>query len=263
MKKLHGFTLQALDGEVGSVDELLFDDEYWTVRYLIVDTGSWLVGRKVLISPLALGALDWEQKTLQVNLTREQIEKSPGVEADQPVSRQWERGYYDYFALPYYWDGVSGWGAYLYTGGLLAQAAGSAEVLQHNADSQALDSAESRAHEHADAHLRSTREVTGYGISATDDHLGHVADFLVNEETWRICYLAVDTQNWWPGKSVLLPPEWITQVSWPDRSVTVSITRDQVRNAPEWDTEQPISLAFEEQLYSYYDRQCPRNRAKE
>nr|WP_309686099.1 PRC-barrel domain-containing protein [Armatimonas sp.] len=263
VKKLHGLTIHALDGEVGRVDEFLFDDEYWTVRYLIVDTGNWLVGRKVLISPLALGGVNWDQQTLQVNLTREQIEKSPGVETDQPVSRQWEIGYYDYYALPYYWDGVSGWGAYLYSGGLLAQTVGSAETLQHKADHQARHHAEDHAHEHADAHLRSTKEVIGYGICATDGHLGHVSDFILNEETWRICYLAVDTQNWWPGKSILLPPEWITRVSWSDRSVCVNVTRDQVRGAPEWEAEKPISHAFEVQLYAYYDHQHPEETKKD
>ncbi|WP_395144543.1 PRC-barrel domain containing protein [Armatimonas sp.] len=262
VKKLHGLAIHALDGEVGSVDEFLFDDEFWTVRYLIVNTGSWLMDRKVLISPLALGGVDWDKKTLTVNLTCDQIEKSPGVETDQPVSRQWEIGYYDYYSLPYYWDGVSGWGAYLYSGGLLAQTVGSTEILQHKADHQARQDAEDCAHERADAHLRSTKEVTGYGISATDGHLGHVTDFIVNDETWRISYLTVDTQNWWPGKSILLPPEWITRVSWSERSVSVNVTRDQVKGAPEWEAEKIISRAFETQLYAYYDRQHPEETKK-
>ena len=134
--------------------------------------------------------------------------------------------------------------------------------LQHKADHQARQDAEDCAHEHADAHLRSTKEVTGYGISATDDHLGHVTDFIVNDETWRISYLTVDTQNWWPGKSILLPPEWITRVNWSERSVSVNVTRDQVKGAPEWEAEKIISHAFETQLYAYYDRQHPEETKK-
>ena len=253
-KELHGLTIHALDGEIGSVDEILFDDEHWTVRYLIVDTGGWIFGRKVLISPLSFGTVGWEQHTLHVNLTREQIEKSPGVETDQPVSRQWERNYYNHYAWPYYWDGMGGWGAYWYPGTLLAQPAGDGETPQQIADDLAQD--------HADAHLRSTKEVTGYGISATDGHLGHVQDFIVNDETWRVCYLGVDTRDNWPGKKVLLPPDWIEQVNWPDKSVTVSVTRDQVQNAPDWDTRQPISPSFEDELYVYYAKQHPREREK-
>lgn len=244
VKELHGSMVHALDGEIGRVDEILFDDEHWTVRYLIVNTGNWLVGRKVLISPMALGLLDWDRFTLNVNLTREQIRNSPGVEADQPVSRQWEMDYYDYYAWPYYWGGMGGWGSYWYPGTLLH-----ADTPPRRGTDQTWD--------HDAAHLRSTKEVTGYGISATDGHLGHIQDFIVNDETWRISYLAVDTQDWWPGKKVLLPPDWIVQVNLAAKNVTVNVTRDQVRNAPEWDPYQPISHTFEDQLYSYYARQHP------
>lgn len=254
VRELHGSTIQALDGEIGRVDEILFDDEHWTVRYLIVSTGSWLFGRKVLISPMAFGRMDWEQQTLNINLTRAQVENSPGVESDAPVSRQWERDYYDYYAWPYYWGGMGGWGAFWVPGALFTRPIGDAQTeLQKAAD---------LARDRADAHLRSTKEVTGYGISATDGHLGHVQDFLVNDETWRICYLAVDTRDWWPGKKVLLPPDCIDQVNWPDRTVTVTITRDQVRNAPEWDADEPISRTFEDQLYGYYAKQPPSDRER-
>jgi hypothetical protein len=263
VKGLHGSTLHALDGEIGRVDEILFDDEHWTVRYLIVHTGSWLFGQKVLISPMAFGHQDWEQKRLNVNLTREQIKNSPGVETDKPVSRQWETDYYTYYGWPYYWGGMGGmgggggvggigggWGSYWYPGALLAHPLGNAE-LQQDADKRSPDS--------HDDHLRSTKAVTGYGISATDGHLGHIEDFIVDDETWKLCYLAVDTRDWWPGKKVLIPPDWISQVNWPERSVTVNVTRAQVRNAPEWDPGEPINHAFEDQLYDYYAKQRPRD----
>ncbi len=250
VKKLHGLTIHALDGEVGKVDEFLFDDEFWTVRYLIVNTGNWLVDHKVLISPLALGSIDEKQQTLAVNLTRDQIKNSPGVATDQPISRQWEHRYFDYYTWPYYWSGVGSWGAYGYPGVMLTQTALEAESIQLRAADH--------SHDQDSIHLRSTKEVTGYGISATDDHLGHVSDFIVNDETWRISYLTVDTQNWWPGKSILLPPEWITRVSWSDHSVSVNVNREQVKAAPEWEIGQTITDDFEKQLYAYYDRQHPK-----
>jgi sporulation protein YlmC with PRC-barrel domain len=249
INEMHGMTIHALDGEVGRVDEILFDDKHWTVRYLIVATGSWLFGKKVLISPMAFGSLDWEKHTVNLNLTCEQIKDSPNVDTNKPVSRQWERDYYDYYAWPYYWAGVGTWGTFNSPG---------AQFMPSRSDiMNARREAGCEARYQADTHLRSTKEVTGYKISATDGHLGHVQDFLINEDTWRISYLGVDTRDWWPGKKVLLPPDWIEQVNWLERSVMVSVTRDQVRNAPEWFPDQPISSTFEAELYGYYARQRP------
>lgn len=103
-----------------------------------------------------------------------------------------------------------------------------------------------------DVHLRSTKEVTGYGIVARDGHFGHVEDFIIDDETWKIRYLAVDTNNWWPGKKVLLPHDWVIETNWPERKVSVEITRDQVRNGPEWDPHVPISYTLEDELAAYY-----------
>jgi len=264
VKGLHGDSLKARDGEIGSVDEVLFDDEHWTVRYLVADTGGWLFGRKVLISTVALAAVDWEQRILNVNLTREQIENSPGVGTHEPVSRQWEADYHDYYAWPYYWGGMGlntglgfsgglGLSAVGYPGALLPSAEGDARRSQEKADERARGHQSAR--DRGDVHLRSTREVTSYGIAARDGHLGHVEDFIVDDETWKIRYLAVDTNNWWLGKKVLLPLDWIGQANWPDRTVTVEITRDQVRNAPEWDPHMPISRTLEDELSTYYARQ--------
>jgi hypothetical protein len=257
VKPLHGWTIHGLDGELGSVDEMLFDDEHWTIRYLIVNTGSWLLGRKVLISPLSFDRLDWENQTLNVNLTCEKIKNSPGVEAHQPVSRQWETGYYDYYEWPYYWEGASGRGVYGYPGPMLAR--DSPMLAQELIEGKVRKQAPSRTEDHIAAHLRSTLEVTGYGISATDGHLGHVSDFILNDDTWSIAYLVIDTQDWWPGKKVLLPPHWIDHVSWLDKSVTVKVTRDQVQNAPQWEPGQDITNDFQDQTYDHYLQKRPDN----
>lgn len=234
VKKLHGSVLRATDGELGSVNELLFDDQFWTVRYLIVNTGGWLDGRKVLIAPTALGALDWEQRVLNVNLTRSQVENSPGVNTDEPVSRQWEADTYNYYSWPYYWGmGGGPW----YSSGLI----GSVEAATVPAPS--------------DVHLRSTQEVTGYAVAAQDDDIGHVTDFLVDDETWRIRCLAVGTRDWWPGKQVLLPLDWVGEISWLDQTVTAEVTQYQIRNAPSWEPDKPFSPAFLGQLARYHARQ--------
>ena len=264
VKSLHGTVIRARDGDIGKVDEVLFDDEHWKVRYLIADTGGWLSDRKVLLSPNGLGERDIDAGVLRVNLTREQVKGSPDVKSDEPVSRQWEKDYYDYYAWPYYWGGMGfvggmgfagGLGATneigLYQGPILAPGMGG---------SLAQEDLDKRAREHSnrdsgDCHLRSTKEVTGYGIIAKDGRLGHVDDFIVDDKSWRICYLAVDTKDLWPGKKVLLPSEWIGQTRWPDRTVRVEVTQDQVRNAPEWNANEPISRAFEDDISQYYAEQ--------
>ena len=248
IKDLHRAVVHATDGEIGHVEEFLFDDEHWTIRYLVVDTGNWLKSRKVLISPMALGDLDSDKHGIQVNLTREKIENSLSVETDQPVSRQWEEEYSDYYTWPYYWNGVREWGGYGYAGMLINQTIPSLT----EGETQEIKAFE-RAHNHDDFHLRSTKEVTGYGISATDGHLGHITDFLVNAETWRVRYLMVDTGDWLPGKKVLLPPHCLGPVHWPGKTVDVSLTRAQVQNAPEWTELGGTELEWSEgELDKYY-----------
>lgn len=253
LKGLHGNVLHARDGEIGSVDEALFDDEHWTVRYLVVNTGGWLLGRKVLIPPNALGLLDGDRQALRVNLTRDQVEGSPSAETEKPVSRQWEKDYYDYYEWPYYWGGMGLTGGMALSGVQLSREVGDARTPQEAADERARDAQSPR--DRGDAHLRSSGEVTGYGIVALDGHLGHIDDFIVDDEAWRIRYLAVDTRDWWPGKKVLLPTEWIGRTLWPEGTVSVEVTRDQVQNGPEWHPHEPISHVFEAELTDYYDRQ--------
>ncbi len=253
IKRLYGTVLRAQDGEIGSVDDILFDDALWTARYFVVNTGGWLNGRKVLIAPAALGLLDGDRHVLNVNLTRDQVEGSPSAETDKPVSRQWETDYYDYYGWPYYWGGMGISGGMALSGVQLSREVGDDRTPQQEADERARD--HEAAQKPGASHLRSAREVTGYGIAARDGHLGHVEDFIIDDETWKIHYLAVDTRDWWPGKKVLLPLDWIGQVIWPDRTVAAEVTRDQVRSGPEWDPGEPVSRAFEEQLAHYYDRQ--------
>ncbi|MBB6050802.1 PRC-barrel domain-containing protein [Armatimonas rosea] len=226
---MQGWTVHALDGVIGRIDELLFDDEQWSARYLVVETGSWLAKRKVLISPLLFLSIDAQEKTLKVNLTQDKVKNSPDVATDPPISRQWEANYSDYYALPYYWV--------------------------ENTPAHSLG--DDIARDHAAAHLRSSREVIGYSLLATDGSLGHVDDFLVDDVSWKVAYLAVATKDWWPGKKVLVPPQWIESVRWADRSVSVGASREHLKHAPEWETGQTITASFEELLQAYYAYKSP------
>ena len=242
LKQLEGYRIVTTDGDIGRVETFLFDDERWTVRYLVADTGGWLTGRTVLISPIAIRGADWFGRQLSVDLTREQVENSPGIERDKPVSRQFEVDYHNYYGWPYYWAGAGIWGAWTYPSALIA--------MHETPATTATREPERRG----DPHLRSAKEVAGYHVQATDDEIGHIEDFVLDDESWQIRYLVVDTSNWWFGKKVLVAPDWVELVDWPERKVFVHVTKEQVKNSPEWDPAAPVNRVYEERLYDSYGR---------
>ncbi len=241
-KRINGRALGAKDGRIGHVQEFYFDDHDWTIRYLVALAGNWLTGRMVLISPHVVGAPPEDNRPIPVDLTREQIRNSPSPETDRPVSRQFEMDYYKYFGWPYYWSGPYLWGPTPFP--VLPPAALESERLNQAAEGAAPK---------ADPHLRSTSEVTGYHIRARDGEIGHVEDFLFDDRSWTIRYLEVDTRNWWPGKKVLIPPAWISEIHWEDRSVDTHVLRDEIRRAPAYDPKRPLTAAFEKELAHYYE----------
>lgn len=233
ISSIHGFTIRATDGEIGSVDDFLFDDEQWVIRYLVANTGGWLTGRLVLVSPIAFKSVNWDGQHFEVELTRKQIEDSPSIADDQPVSRQKEEEYFQYYSYPYYWGGSGMWGmagypsmAFMTTGQQSKQPEG-------------------------DPHLRSVRQVTGYAIQARDGDLGHVEDFIADDESWAIRYMVVDNRNWWPGRKTLVSPRWITEVSWAQSIVAVDLERETIKQGPEYDPMQLLNRQYEEQLHQH------------
>lgn len=243
---MKGLTIRATDGEIGMVDQFYFDDESWTIRYLVVDAGGWLSGlsgRLVLISPYSLGSTDWHARCLNVRLTKKQVANSPEIDTHKPVSRQHEAALNGYYGYPFYWNGP-----YLWGGELSPLEAAQIETLARE-ETSAQDQKDWE-----DSHLRSTSEVKGYPIEAVDGEIGHVAGFVVDDETWAIRYIEVSTQNWWPGKKVLLPPAWITSVNWPDSKVAVELNRETIKNSPEYDESATITREYEDQLYRHYGR---------
>jgi len=240
-KTLEGYKLANLHDEIGKVKEFYFDDSYWTIRYLVADTGNWLTGRQVLISPYALAARVKEQHHITINLTKKQIESSPSLSSDKPVSQQFETDYYGYYGWPMYWSGSYSymWGAYPYP------------YLEPNPEKQAETTPEEKGW---DPHLRSTHEVTGYHIQAADGKLGHIEDFIIDDETWAIRYLIVDTRNWWPGQKILLAPQWIDRVSWGESKVFINLPRETIKQAPAYTEESLLSRDYETRLHQHYNR---------
>lgn len=240
MQSIRGYRLLADDGRIGRVDDFYFDDDEWVVRYLVADTGRWLPGRLVLISPQSIGLPDWDSHQLPVSLSMAQIEDSPSIRNDRPVSRRLETELHGHFGWMPYW------------------AADPPATFRLRADpSEALAAAPMAAAAvtaAGDPHLRSMHEVTHYHIRATDDEIGHVEDFVLDCDDWTVRYMIVDTRNWLPGRKVLIPPAWIRSVDWGDASVEVDLTRDQVQGAPEFDPSAPVNRAYEARLYDYYGR---------
>lgn len=243
----------ATDGAIGDVRDLYFDDQAWTVRYLVVETGSWLSSRKVLVSPAAAaGKPDWTTRLLPVLLTREQVRNSPDIDTDMPVTRQHETDYADYYSYPYYWDGAGMWAGSGYPILPMPAADGPGPATGAEAD-DAHARREARQQEY-DPHLRSCREVVGYHIEARDGEIGQVQGLLVDDDSWSVRYLVVSTSNWWLGHDVLVAPQWIQRVSWEQRTVTVDLTREALKQAPWYDPSLPLTRAMEVAVYQHHGR---------
>jgi hypothetical protein len=248
---LRDFTIGAADDDIGTVDDVYFDDTSWTVRYLVVDTGSWLAGRKVLLSPASLRGVDAAGSRLRTELTRAQVEGSPSIDTRQPVSRQHETELAMHYGYSPYWAGGYRWGAY----GVPYPIAGMVPPpASPPRQSRTAEEVAARQRASRDEHLRSARAVGGYGIRATDGELGHVEDFLIDESEWAIRYLIVDPRSWWPGPHVLIGTDWMRGVSWEEKTVEVDVTREAVRNAPRYETGGRFGRDDEARLYAHHGR---------
>jgi uncharacterized protein YrrD len=247
MEKLHGFAIVAKDGRVGKVEDFYFDDTHWSIRYLVVYTGSWLPGRRLLISPHALERPLWEEEILPVDLTREQVKNSPDIDLDQPVYLQHLAELHEHYGWPTYWAGSQMLGT---------PTLGAYPVIWAEAElaDRGTDTGKRPAEEHrGDPHLRSTKEVAGYHVEAKDGEIGHVEDFFVSDTDWCIRYILVNTRNWLPGRNVLVAPEWIERISWAESKVYVTHTREQVKDSPEFDPSGPLTRDYESDLYLHYN----------
>lgn len=222
VKELEGYKVLAADGDIGQVYEFYFDDHTWTIRYLVVNIGAGLTARRVLIAPLALDVPDWKLETFPVILTKEQVANSPDIDTDKPISRQQEIELHHYYHWPAYWTSGGALGHQMIT--VPPNLAPSRQKPQEKTEE--MDN---------DPHLRSTREVVGYRIQARDGALGHVEDFLIDDQTWSINYMIVDTVNFLPGKKVRIAPDWVERVDWAGAKVQVDLTKETIKNSPEYD----------------------------
>lgn len=239
IKDMQGYELGAQDGKIGRCRDFLFDDRYWAIRYIVADTQKWLPGRKVLISPISIGDANGLVRILSVSLTKDQIKNAPRLEADAPVSRQYEIVFNRYYDWSHYWEGSDVWGKHTYP-----------RLLHRTfAEQQTPELV------NVDSRLRSTREVQGYRIRTKDDGIGHVEDFIVDQNSWIIRYLVLDTSNWLPGsKRVLITPAWVEYVQWKEGKVQVNLSSEQIRNSPPFDPMLPVSRRYETALFDFFGK---------
>ena len=217
-KDLQGFKLDCNDGELGKIKDFYFDDLLWIVRYLVADTGRWLPRRKVLVSPLSLGKIDEDKKKIQVNLTKEIVEKSPSIFPDQPFLRKEETALSGYYKWPSYWENIT------------------------------LETEDT-------IHLRSAKEVTGYAVEALDGEVGVIANFIIDDADWTIRYLVVDIKKILPGRKVLLALDWIERFYEEEQKLVVNVTKDLIESAPHYNPETPINRGVETELFDYYKKE--------
>ncbi len=216
---LNGFDIAATDGLLGTVSDAFFDDSSWSIRWLVVATGSWTGKRHVLLPVSALGQINPSLRQLAVSVTRARVADSPDIDAHQPISRQMETGLYDHYGWSPYWTTGFGVGALVPTNdrGSLSPELGSSWQ-----DQPMMLTGEQLQEQ---LHLRSVSAVIGYHLHATDGEIGHLEDFVIDDATWRIQAIAAKTRNWWPGQHVEIATSHVTGINWYQRTISVGLDR--------------------------------------
>ena len=236
---LLGFAILAADGELGKVKDFYFDDESWKLRYLVVQTGSWLLGRKVLISFASVKKINCEDGTFSVDLTCDQVRHSPDIDTEKPVYRQHEEELHEHYMIPAYWMSAPGgiWGISDYP---YPEPAMPPEEVFETEEDEKKKAASKEKEEEKKQHLRSTHEVTDYLVHATDGEIGHVKDFLIDMKNGTITDLVIDTRNLLSGRKVLLSNKRIKRIEWEESEVYVNVTRGFIIDSPEFDVSRDL-----------------------
>ncbi|HEQ98080.1 MAG TPA: PRC-barrel domain containing protein [candidate division Zixibacteria bacterium] len=236
---IKGYSLKSGGEALGTVSDFNFDDHEWTIRHVVIDTGGWLTGRKVLIPPAEIKKTDWENQDLVVELNKDEVEKSPPLSADEPVSRQYEDRLYSYYGWHPYW-----------VSGIMSGAYTTAVNPSDEEDVRSADEDESQEK----PIVRSCKEVIKYRLEGIDGEIGDVEDFIADDQTWQILYLVVSTGRILPGKKVLLAKMWVDRVSWSESKIYVDLTGKKIKESPEFDRSIPVDRDYEERLFEFYGR---------
>ncbi len=254
LTRLHKLSLHATDGEIGSAIDTYFDDEGWTLRYLVVATGPLIFGRRVLLSPASITKIDPDHRQIWVDLTVDQIKGSPDIDTRKPVSRQEEERFLTYYDLMPYWSGPDIWASSAYARGLprLGTPPEEAEPTPEAEEKAAISDREDRERDRESSHLRSANEVRGYKVTGTDADWGHLEDFFVEEDTWRLRYALIDTGGLLSGKQTLIPCDRVNSISWTERQIMISATKEELDKAPDFDPRSALTPEVEDVVERHF-----------
>ena len=238
-KILKGYKLHGTDGEIGKVKDFYFDDLNWKVRYLLAETGNWLTGRKVLISPESLIDVRKNTQELAVKLTKKQIEDSPSLDTDKPVSQQSEEALQEKYNWPIY-----GEEPYIPESQLF--------IMNNSMDLNFAVT--NQGNKPLDSHLCSTHKVSGYGVHSLNGEVGRVDDFIIDDMEWAIRYLVIDMHDKKQGEKILISSKWIDRISWDDSQVFVNLLSEAVKSSPKFTDEATLTRDYENGLHRHYNR---------
>lgn len=245
-----GTTVEAADGSLGSVADVLFDDRSWKIRWLLLDTGAWLPSRKILIHPCALCSLDEADEFLACDLSRAQVRASPSLTTDEPVSAGMEHQICEHYG----WSPM--WRASMFGGPAIAMPpCPPLHLGSIGRDKSSVMAAETAVRDIGrlgDPHLRSAMAVKDHGILASDGAIGRVEDFLLDDADWEMRYLVVDTMNWWPGQHILVSPFAVREIHPARREVQLDVDREKVKSSPPWDPADAPDHIYERRLHTHY-----------
>ncbi|MCM2677087.1 PRC-barrel domain-containing protein [Alkalicoccobacillus plakortidis] len=256
-KTLESFSMNATDGELGSIADLYFESNTFTLRYFVGDTRTWFFGGKVLISPEAVTSLDLEKDLININETKEQIKNSPKPSEHEPVSRQYETELRDHYGWTHYWGapiggagaGMGTPGAYPAAPGLMMPPPGRDRALNKTDYEQ-----DALSHHSENNLLQSITDLRGYKIHAKNGEVGKALDFILNEKNWTINYIIVDVGGVFTREPIPLAAEWITDISWQDKTITVNVEKELIESAPDYELHEAFTREHETQLYAHYAR---------
>ena len=221
-KQLIGCKVHATDGFIGEIKTLYFESSQWIVRYFALEGNA----RRFLIPATLFPMQNFSSSDLSLNLRKDQINNSPDIDLSQPLSRLSESTLASYYNIPSYWGPVTR------EEEVLQVPSEGTMIISHVTGSDiAVGAAGELLVVEQAANLYSTDEIFGFEAQAIDGDIGPVEDVMIDDYSWEMRYLIVDSARLLPGRKVLLSPQWIDSVNETDRKIRVNVTKNTVKSS--------------------------------